>query len=245
MKILFSPSEMKSQVSASAKFSLDNFIFPSLKEKREFVLNAYENFILSASFEELSKLFGTKDEKSVEYYKKSFKSNLGIKAVLRYDGVAYKALDYRSLDLNSQKYIDENVLIFSNLYGVLKADTPLPDYKFKQGEKFSELKIENFYKETFSKSLDEALEHEDILDLRAGFYDKFYSIKKEFLTLKFIKNGKVVSHFAKHYRGIVLREIAKKNVLNFQEFQEVEFQNLKLVELKNIKNKREMVLSIL
>ena len=96
-----------------------------------------------------------------------------------------------------------------NLFGVLKAgDTGLPDYKLKQGETFSNLKIEKFYMDNFSKVLDEYLENEDIIDLRAGFYEKFYKIEKPYTTMKFIKDGKVVSHWAKAYRGIILKLLA-------------------------------------
>ncbi len=96
-------------------------------------------------------------------------------------------------------------MIFSNLFGVLKASDEIPDYKLKQGESFYDLKIDKFYNDNFSQELDKYLENDDILDLRAGFYEKFYVIKKPYKTLKFIKDGKVVSHFAKAYRGEILK----------------------------------------
>ena len=34
-----------------------------------------------------------------------------MKAILRYEGVAYDYLEYKVLDKNEQKYIDENVFI--------------------------------------------------------------------------------------------------------------------------------------
>ena len=81
----------------------------------------------------------------------------------------------------------------------------IPDYKLKQGETFDNIKIEKFYNENFSSILDETLKDEDIIDLRAGFYEKFYKIKKPYTTMKFIKDGKVVSHWAKAYRGVILK----------------------------------------
>lgn len=244
MKILFAPSEQKSKVVGTAKFDFNKLLFPQLKEKRELALKKYSDFIDSSTNEELSKFFGLKDEDSVKYYKESFKEKTGIKAILRYEGVAYKALDYKALTASSKEYVDKNVIIFSNLYGPLLADTILPDYKFKQGAKIENFKIENFYEEHFSHSLDEYLQDEDILDIRAGFYDKFYTIKKEYTTLKFLKDGKVVSHFAKHYRGIVLKQIAKFQIKNLAEFDKIKFENLTLLEIKKIKNKREILLKI-
>ncbi|HEB7717567.1 TPA: peroxide stress protein YaaA, partial [Campylobacter coli] len=136
------------------------------------------------------------------------------KAITLYSGVSYEYLKFDTLDKESQEYILTNTLIFSNLFGVVKASDRLPFYKFKQGAKINDFAIEKFYKEHFSKALDEYLENEELLDLRAGFYDKFYTPKCKFSTYKFIKKGKVVSHFAKAYRGILLALCAKIKAKN-------------------------------
>jgi cytoplasmic iron level regulating protein YaaA (DUF328/UPF0246 family) len=135
-------------------------------------------------------------------------------------------------------------LIFSNIFGVIKASDLIPDYKLKQGESFNNLKIEKFYSDNFSKAIDDYLKDEDILDLRAGFYEKFYTIKKPYKTLKFIKDGKVVSHFAKAYRGEILKIIAQNSVKTFEDFMNLELKNLKLEEIKEQKLKTEIVYSI-
>jgi hypothetical protein len=62
--------------------------------------------------------------------------------------------------------------------------------------------------------------------------------------LKFLKNGKSVSHWAKAYRGIVLREIAKNNVDSLESFRALEIENLSVAEIKVIKNKTEIVYDI-
>ena len=41
-------------------------------------------------------------------------------------------MDYENLDSNSKKWIDENVLIFSNLFGVISAKDLIPYYVLKQ-----------------------------------------------------------------------------------------------------------------
>lgn len=48
----------------------------------------------------------------------------------------------------------------------------LPDYKLKQGEKIGPFELEKFYNEKFTNSLNNYLESEEIIDLRAGFYEK-------------------------------------------------------------------------
>ena len=120
MWILFSPSEKKrtshSQEIQSKKGFYKDFLTPNLKE----VLDSYHAFLTSASDEELKRLLGVKklniDE--IALLQNIFKTPL-LKAILRYDGVAFRALDYENLPLNSQEYIDRQVLIFSNLFVVV------------------------------------------------------------------------------------------------------------------------------
>ncbi len=246
MKILFSPSETKIAGGEENSFDKKSFIFPELFEKRMEILNQYNNFITSASKEDLIKLFGTKKDDVIKQYSQDLFKTLTTKVIQRYDGVAFDYLEYLKLKTNEKAYIDENVLIFSNLFGVLKAgDTGLPDYKLKQGETFSGLKIEKFYNDNFSLTLDEYLKDEDIIDLRAGFYEKFYKIEKPYTTMKFIKDGKVVSHWAKAYRGIILKLLAINNIKTIDELMQMQIENLKVEEIKKQKNKSEIVYSII
>ena len=245
MKILFSPSETKIAGGDEISFNKSSFIFPELFEKRIEILKQYNDFITSASKEELIKLFGTKKDDVIEQYSKDLFKTPSTKVIQRYDGVAFDYLEYPKLNSNEKLYIDENVLIFSNLFGVLKAgDTGLPDYKLKQGETFSNLRIEKFYNDNFSTTLDEYLKDEDIIDLRAGFYEKFYKIEKPYTTMKFIKDGKVVSHWAKAYRGIILKLLAQNEIKTIDELMNMEIQNLKIEEIKKQKQKTEIVYSI-
>lgn len=244
MKILFSPSETKNSGGLNKSFDNSSFIFPELYSFREEILNKYNNFIKTASKTQLEKLFGTKKDEIINSYKKDIFQSPIMKAILRYEGVAYDYLEYKVLDKNEQKYIDENVLIFSNLFGVLKASDEIPDYKLKQGETFDNLKIEKFCCDSFSSKLDEFLKDEDVIDLRAGFYEKFYQIKKPYTTMKFIKDGKVVSHWAKAYRGIILKLLAQNNVQNIDELMSMEIDNLSIEEIKKQKLKTEIIYSI-
>jgi len=221
MKILFSPSEAKKRGGEAKTIKSDSFIFPELFEKRFEIVKYYNDFINKASNKELIKLFGTKKQEVVDYYKGDLFSKEVMKIVQRYNGVAFDYLSYDKLDNKSQSYIDQNVMIFSNLFGpILAGDIGIPDYKLKQGKKINGLALEKFYNEYFTDAINKYLENEDIIDLRAGFYKKFYKINKPYTTMKFIKNGKVVSHWAKAYRGIVLRELAINNVETMADFKD-------------------------
>lgn len=247
MKILFSPSETKksdNQNKSNKTLDQTSFVFPELFSFRVEILEKYNNFLKKASKEQLQKLFGTKKDEVINQYKKDIFANPTMKAIQRYEGVAYDYLKYERLSQNEQKYIDENILIFSNLFGSLRASDEIPDYKLKQGETFENLKIEKFYFENFSPALDKYLKDEEILDLRAGFYEKFYTIKKPYISMKFIKDGKVVSHFAKAFRGTILKLMAKNSIQNIDELMNMEIENLVIVEIKKQKLKMEIVYNI-
>ena len=244
MKILFSPSEAKTAVSSNKFIDRGDFIFPNLYEKRCEILKIYNDFLQKATVEKISKLFGVKNLNDEPSLRESLFKKGTVKAVLRYDGVAYKHLDYRSLDSAPQGFIDKNTLIFSNLFGPVLAADALPEYKLKQGERIDGLNLEEFYRQNFSGEIDGWLGDDDILDLRAEFYEKFYRIRKPFATFKFLKNGKVVSHYAKAYRGIFLRQVAQNGVKNFDELCKMDIENLRLIDVKKTGLKSEFLVQI-
>jgi len=243
MKILLAPSEAKC---AGGEYTFDpsSLLFETLRPQRIKLLHTYTNIIQQNDFAVLSKMFGLKKEAEISKYKVDIIHELTMKAILRYTGVAFEYLKYTTLTENEQQYIDTNVIVFSNLFGAIRASDLIPEYKLKQGEAVGDIKPEKLYKKYSQSVLDEYLKDEEILDLRAGFYDKFYKPTQPYTTVKFIKNGKVVSHWAKAYRGIVLREIAKAHVQTLDDFIKLPIKDLILDEVKTQKNKTEIIYSI-
>ena len=135
----------------------------------------------------LSKMFGIKKEADILAHKKDIIHELTMKAIQRYTGVAFDYLGYEKLDKQAQEYIDSHVILFSNLFGPIRASDLIPEYKLKQGEAVGEIKPEKFYHEHAAALMESYLAEDEILDLRAGFYDKFYKPSKPYTTLKFIK----------------------------------------------------------
>jgi cytoplasmic iron level regulating protein YaaA (DUF328/UPF0246 family) len=171
MKILFSPSETKIVGGINSEYDKTLYLFPKLFDKHNEVLKLYQSYIENSSDAELGKLFGLKDIspfKSVNIFQ-----DPTLKAIQRYTGVAYDYLLYNQLDADAKTFIEQNMIIFSNLYGPIPAGYRVPNYKLKQGEKLGSFAIEKYYKEHFSDSLDAVLENEFTIDLRAGFYLKF------------------------------------------------------------------------
>ena len=242
MKILLAPSETKIEGGID-NFNLNSLLFNKMSSTRKILLHHYVNLLQQKDMSKLSKMFGLKKEEDILYHCKDIVHELTMKAIERYTGVAFDYLDYPLLEVSSKAYIDQHVILCSNLFGFLRADDMIPEYRLKQGEAIGDLKPEKLYKEQ-SYLMDEYLADEDILDLRAGFYDKFYKPTKPYTTLKFIKNGKVVRHWAKAYRGIVLREIAQAKINTLEEFMKLPLKNLSISEIQTKKNRTEIIYKI-
>jgi len=239
LKILFSPSEGKN----SGGDEKQKELFGALGARDE-ILHEYNSIVLSKDKEAIKNLFGMKKFSDCEKYISDSSDIPLMFAIERYQGVAYDYLAYSTLDKEAQEYLQKNTVIFSNLYGPLLGGDTIANYKVKQGNSIGSIAPDKFYKERFSYQLDLYLAQDDILDLRAGYYDKFYKTKQAYTTLKFLKNGKTVSHWAKAYRGIVLREVAKNNINSLDEFMQLSIENLSVKEIKTIKNKTEIIYDI-
>lgn len=243
MKILLAPSETK-KTGGDLSFDPSTLLFEDLLPHRTKLLHTYINVLQKGDIPTLSKMFGLKKEADILTHKKDIIHELTMKAIQRYTGVAFDYLGYEELDDKTQHYIDSHVILFSNLFGPIRASDLIPEYKLKQGEAVGEIKTEKFYHEHSAQLMESYLAEDEILDLRAGFYDKFYKPTKPYTTLKFIKEGKVVSHWAKAYRGIVLREIAKARIETLEDFMKLPIEGLSIKEIQTKKNKTEIIYEI-
>ncbi|MEA2073904.1 MAG: peroxide stress protein YaaA, partial [Campylobacterota bacterium] len=171
LKILFSPSEGKSSGGECSKAELLGAI-----DARDEILNEYNKIVLSQDEEAIKSLFGIKKWSDCEPYINDIFNSAHMPAIERYQGVAYDYLKYGEMDEKTQEYLKKHTIIFSNLYGPVLGGDAIANYKVKQGNSIGEIVPEKFYKERFSYQLDLYLNSDEILDLRAGYYDKFYKI---------------------------------------------------------------------
>ena len=227
MKILLAPSERKS-LGGDKEFNIKSF--PSLTSIREEAIKKYDEFIQK-----------TDDIKNFGDIKIPIKKRPAKEAILRYTGVAFEYLDYPTLPDKAKEYLNENLIIFSNLFGILKPLDLIPYYTLKQGSKPG-FDIYKFYAPHIQEILDSL--NEEFIDLRAKFYEKMFKPKNA-ITFKFIKNGKVVSHFAKAYRGTLTRHIAINQPKTIEEVLKIEFPGIEIIEIQEKKGIKEIVCEII
>ncbi|TQV61834.1 MAG: YaaA family protein [Sulfurovum sp.] len=242
LKILLAPSETKKS-GGDIAFSVENLLFSQLTQTRKELIENYDNIVTSFDEKQLSSFFGLKKQSDIAFYSQKISYSQGLKAIERYSGVAFDYLDYKRLNDEQKAHIDERVIIFSNIFGFLRADDIICDYRVKQGSDIGDFSPQKLYHSN-AYLLDEYLQNDEILDLRAGYYDKFYKPNKRFTTLKFLKEGKVVSHWAKAYRGIISRMIALHKIDSIEALISLNIDGLSLIEIVEKKNIQEIVYEV-
>lgn len=235
MTILFAPSETKNR-GGEGKFDLSKLSFDFIN-RHDFV-KLYEESL--EKNEGLDKLFSTK--KDIELHKMLYHEQKTLCAIQRYTGVAYDYLEYEKLPQNAKYFLQRHLLIFSNLYGVLKPQDAIPYYKLKQGASLSGISMHSYYKKELGFLNDRDSEW---LNLSANYYDKFFMPKHNLYDIKFLKEGKVVSHWAKAYRGLVLKECAINEIDSIQKLLNHEFEKIKLINVEDAPKKSTLIYEVL
>ena len=126
MKILLAPSETKKS-GGELSFNPSTLLFDTLTPHRIKLLHTYTNVLQQGDMQTLSKIFGIKKEADILKHKKNIIHELTMKAIERYTGVAFDYLGYNELEKGAQKYVDENVILFSNLFGPIRENDLIPD----------------------------------------------------------------------------------------------------------------------
>lgn len=242
MIILLAPSETKNENNTDKAFNNNTFFDKSIE-----VVKEYNDFLINSSVEEKMNFFDIKKEEDLKNC--SFCTDLykqeTMQAILRYTGVAFDALDYLHLEKEEKIYIDNNLILFSNLFGVLKPTDLIPIYKFKQGKKLPNFNQEMFYKQNLKPFLDDIIKNDILIDLSASYYKKYYKPDFEVLTFKFLQNGKVISHFAKHYRGKFLKYMARNNVVSESDILKLKIPGLKFEKVEVDKNIKTFIYNVI
>lgn len=126
-------------------------------------------------------------------------------AIQRYQGVVYSALDYDSLE--NTHWVDEHVRICSPVFGVIKATTNIPNYKFTMNK----LRAYKRWKQENTRRLKDCF----VVDLLASTQQKAVSYDNGVeIDFTRTKNGKVVKagHAGKAIKGKFVRWMAKNTV---------------------------------
>lgn len=164
---------------------------------------------LAAHRDDLSALYGVKD-KALEAAKKTNAQLLTsptLAAISRYSGVVYDGIDYPTLSAEAKKFFDDHVRIVSAMFGLIKPQDLIPDYKLK----IEKLDAAKFWRPLIAQKLTESY----VIDLLPQAHQKAVEYKKGIrIDFIVIKKGKSIpaGHFGKLIKGRFIRWICEHAV---------------------------------
>lgn len=138
--ILLPPSEKKAPGGAGVPWHEAGQSFAELDDARREVIAALED-AMGAPLETRTKLLGVgaANVDRATIANRRVDTSPTLPAIERYTGVLYDALDADSLPARLRKRLDEQVVIFSGLWGAVRPTDPIPDYKLKMGAALPDL----------------------------------------------------------------------------------------------------------
>jgi cytoplasmic iron level regulating protein YaaA (DUF328/UPF0246 family) len=148
-------------------------------------------------------------------------------ALFAFDGDVYTGLDAYNLSENELDFAQDNLLILSGMYGVLRPLDTIEAYRLEMGRSLSTERGNNLYQwwgDRITDEIQKALKKSDsqvLLNLASNEYFKSVNTKKLNANIvapqfKDEKNGKykVVSFFAKKARGAMARFVIQNKIQN-------------------------------
>ena len=217
--ILIPPSEGKSDKNTSnIKFKDTNFIFEKEVEKILDQLKLLDDY-------QLQKVYGVNLEKSkkIQELNLNTMNNKCSLSIERYTGVVYNQINWNCLSKKSKSYFNDNVKIFSGLFGLVNPKTLIPNYKLKMNS----LSLAKFWSPILSKHLEN---EELVIDLLPQIHSKAYehtNIKK--IDFLINKEGKIRSagHLGKVVKGQFIKFLSENCVESIEGFKKFNFDNYK------------------
>ncbi|HYE94585.1 MAG TPA: peroxide stress protein YaaA [Rubricoccaceae bacterium] len=192
--------------------------FSELNPERRALIDALQKQI--AKGKKLDALFGIQGgalEEALAANRALYDSPL-MAAIDRYGpGSMYRAMDFSTLPTGAQRRLLENGVILSGLFGLLRPDDLIPNYRLKMEATVEGIgKVSRYWREPLSARLNALLRgkvvwnllpatHEDAW-VDDGSYDRMYRLKF-FRAEK--KTLKPVTHEVKELRGALVHFIAK------------------------------------
>ena len=197
--------------------------FNELNPERRTLINALQQTIRESEVGDLEKLFGIKNDTLEE----AIEIDLGVynaplmSALDRYSpGVLFKAMDFSGLPTGAQRRLLEQGIIFSGLFGLLRPDDLIPNYRLRMDAMLPGIgKVSQYWKPILSDPLNRTLENRFVWNLLPGAHEEAWEdghTYEQMVKVKFYnetdEGRKAVSHNIKPLRGRLVNFIVRDTV---------------------------------
>ena len=231
MKIIFSPSKEMREENIFENKKIE-FTESKFKDKTNILIGILKEKSLS-EIENIMKLKGellNKTYKDIQDYDK-LKS---IPAISMYYGVSFKELNLEDYSEKSLKYLKNNLLILSALYGVSLAFDLLKKYRLDMTMSIIDKGLYNFWKKDINDYISNILSKDEVLlNLASSEFSKMIDSKKiSIINIDFKeeKDGiyKSVSTYSKKARGQFLNYLVKNQIDNLEDIKKIKLDEYSL-----------------
>lgn len=226
--ILLPPAEGKKQ--GGNPFAPDMFdyrssntfnYFNELNPERRTLINVLQQTIEEGN--DLESIFGVKGEaleEAIKVNSEIYDAPL-MSALDRYSpGVMYQAMDFAGLPTGAQRRLLENGIIFSGLFGLLRPDDLIPNYRLRMDATLPEIgKVSSYWRPHLSEVLNRNLEGRFVWNLLPNIHREAWEDQKTYekiVDVRFYQylNGErqSVTHGVKPLRGQLVNFIVRESV---------------------------------
>ncbi|MGB5151878.1 MAG: peroxide stress protein YaaA [Mycobacterium sp.] len=212
MIVLLPPSETKRSGGDGSPLRLDRLSFPALTDLRAELVD--EIVALAADIPTCRRALGLTASQDVEIERNAALATMPtLPAIDRYTGVLYDALDIASLRGATVARARARLAIGSALFGLLRADDPVPPYRLSASSKLpGRPTLAARWRPHLQPLLAEIAADELVVDLRSGSYAALGrlagAVRVNVLAEHADGHRTVVSHFNKAHKGKLARALA-------------------------------------
>ena len=231
MKIIFSPSkEMREEnIFENKKIEFTEFKF---KDKTNILMCVLKE----KSIDEIKNIMKLKGDLLNKTYKdiQNHKKLKNVPAISMYYGVSFKELELEDYSEKSLKYLKNNLLILSALYGISLPFDLLKKYRLDMTMSIIDKGLYSFWEKDVTDYISNILNKDEILlNLASSEFSKVIDNKKiPMINIDFKeeKDGvyKSVSTYSKKARGKFLNYLIKNQINNLEDIKKVELDKYSL-----------------
>ena len=230
MKIIFSPSKEMREENIFENKKIE-FTESKFKAKTNILINTLKQ----KSIDKIKNIMKLKGELLNKTYKgiQDYDKLKSIPTISMYYGVSFKELELEDYSEKSLKYLKNNLLILSALYGISMPFDLLKKYRLDMTMSIMDKGLYSFWKKDVTDYISNILNKDEILlNLASGEFSKMIDNKIPMINIDFReeKDGvyKSVSTYSKKARGKFLNYLIKNQINNLEDIKKVELDKYSL-----------------